>query len=81
GGVVLRGRPASQDELRTEKAEPVRILRVDEEVLGRNGRHLISRRGAQNLWTLTAAGEQWLQILLFPHAPHSKTTLSTDEDP
>ena len=63
-GVPLRGRnasPAEEEALGDRKAV---VLKVDEEVLGRNGRRLIVRRRGE--WELGRNGQRWLEIFLAP---------------
>lgn len=62
GGLPLRGRNASADEIRMLGRLPVYVTRVDAEVLGRNGRRIIVQRDGR--WTLGRNGETWLSILL-----------------
>ena len=63
GGTVISGRPADESEqaLLTGNRRHA-VLRVDSDVLGRNGRRLIARRGER--WELGSLGERWLAILL-----------------
>jgi len=63
GGVVLRGRAAAPQEAEALGHRPHRVIRVDESVLGENGRRLIVRGG--DGWRLGPAGERWLEIFLF----------------
>ena len=39
------------------------VLAVDEAVLGRNGRHLVVKRGSD--WVLGQTGETWLDLLMY----------------
>ncbi len=60
GGVVLGGRPATEEEASAQRLPYV--LDVDEEVLGRNGlRIVVSRSGS---WSIGSNGVRWLSILL-----------------
>jgi len=63
GGTVIAGRLADESE-RSRLAGGRRhaVLHVDTEVLGRNGRRLIARRGEN--WEVSSLGERWLSILL-----------------
>lgn len=81
GGVLLRGRPATAGESDRLARNSVLVLEVQEAVLGRNGRRLISRPSAAGEWALTASGEQWLEILQypFPRASRSGPPLLGDE--
>ncbi len=63
GGVVLRGRSATPDEIEALGGRTPHVLFVDEDVLGRNGRRLIVRRGGQ--WQLGRNGERWLEIFTY----------------
>ena len=60
GGVVLRGRPATQEEGAAQSLPYV--LRVDEEALGRNGLRHVVLRGHR--WQIGSNGVRWLSILL-----------------
>jgi murein DD-endopeptidase MepM/ murein hydrolase activator NlpD len=64
GGVVMRGRPATDEErgLLSGRAVPV-VRMADPAVLGRNGLRLVSERGGR--WELGAAGRKWLEILTY----------------
>lgn len=72
GGVPLRARPATGEELARLGGKPVRIEAVDEKVLGRNSRRLIVRDSGPGGWKLSAAGEQWLDILQYPSVRGSR---------
>ncbi len=63
GGVPLSGRNAQPDELARLGRANEMVLAVDEHVLGRNGRHLVVRRGQD--WTLGRNGESWLDLLMY----------------
>ncbi len=63
GGVPLSGRNARPEELEALGRHKTAVLRVDEEILGRNGLRLIVRR--QNEWQLGRNGERWLEILTY----------------
>lgn len=65
-GLALSGRAASTEERAQVGGNGHAILRVDEDVLGRNGRRLIINRNGN--WQLTDRGRDWLGILLFPHS-------------
>lgn len=60
GGAPLRARPARPEDL--GGAAP-RVIFADAAVLGRNGRGLVTPKGAQ--WQLSTQGRQWLDQLLF----------------
>ncbi|MCS6771437.1 MAG: M23 family metallopeptidase [Kiritimatiellae bacterium] len=62
GGVVLSGRPATPEESALLRKAGARVLRVNEKVLGRNGRRIVIRRG--DGWVLGPNGESWLSLLL-----------------
>ncbi len=61
GGVPLRVRSAPPAPA-TPATLPA-VVAVAERVLGRNGRGLVVRRG--NAWTLSAAGQVWLEQMLY----------------
>ncbi len=63
GGVVISGRAATPDERARLQGGRTRVENVDPEVLGRNGRGLITLRGGT--WILTGGGERWLSILMY----------------
>lgn len=63
GGVPLSGRNARPEEMEALGRHKTDVLRVDEDVLGRNGLRLIVRR--QNEWQLGRNGERWLEILTY----------------
>ncbi len=63
GGVPLSGRMASLEEVEAMERDSVRVLDVDEEVLGRNGLRLVVRRGGE--WAFGRNGERWLEILQY----------------
>ncbi len=65
GGVVLRGRPATEIETAAVDAGPAEdhVLRVDPDVLGRNGMRLVERRGDD--WTLGSGARRWLALLRY----------------
>ncbi len=60
GGVVLQGRPATENEVSGQRLPYV--LHVDEDVLGRNGLRIVVSRG--NAWQMGSNGIRWLSILL-----------------
>jgi peptidoglycan LD-endopeptidase LytH len=60
GGVVLRGRAASDAEATSERLPYV--LHADGDVLGRNGLRLVVSRGTG--WQLGSNGLRWLSIML-----------------
>ncbi len=63
GGVPLAGGFATQDDARLLQGGHHRVLEVDREVLGRNGRrHVVTRNGK---WVLGRNGEKWKEILLY----------------
>ncbi len=63
GGVPLSGRMASLEEVEAMGRDSVRVLEVDEDVLGRNGLRQVVRRGGE--WTFGRNGERWLEILKY----------------
>lgn len=63
GGVPLSGRMASLAEVKEMGRDAVRVLDVDEEVLGRNGLRHVVRRGGE--WSFGGNGERWLEILTY----------------
>ncbi len=63
GGVPLRARPATDEEMVLPANRSHRVVMVDEDVLGRNGQRLVVRR--QGAWQVGSNGESWLEILLF----------------
>lgn len=62
GGVVLAGRPATDEEIARLGRAPHAVLRVDEQELGRNGRRIVVKRGTD--WSVGSAGEAWLSLFL-----------------
>lgn len=62
-GIPLRGRAADPEETRLLGEERIRITAVDREVLGRNGRGVISPRGGG--WGLGRNGANWLALLTY----------------
>mgnify|MGYP003587394031 CR=1 FL=1 len=66
-GVPLRGRAATSAEREQLGKLKAKIIRVHEEILGRNGSRLLARRAG--VWLLAEAGEQWREMLLYPSAP------------
>lgn len=62
-GVPMRGRNATESEIEQLGGNRASVLDVDTDVLGRNGRRHIVRRGTN--WELGRNGERWLNILLF----------------
>jgi len=60
GGVVLRGRPATDTELAGSRLPYV--LTADADALGRNGLRLVVSRGSE--WQIGNSGMRWLSILL-----------------
>ena len=63
GGVPLKGRAATPEEVTRAGRADIAVLSVDESVLGRNGQRLVVKR--QGVWQLGGQGERWMQILLF----------------
>ncbi len=63
GGVPLSGRRAGASEAGRMGKRNAVVLRVAEDVLGRNGRRLVVRDGAG--WRLGPNGERWLEILTY----------------
>ncbi|MEA1929034.1 MAG: M23 family metallopeptidase [Candidatus Auribacterota bacterium] len=62
-GIPLYGREASRAELESLGKKKELVRRVDREVLGRNGCHLITYRRGN--WELARNGERWRSLLLF----------------
>ena len=62
-GVPLQGRNADERELQMLGRRQALVLSVHEEVLGRNGAHLIKR--TNGTWDLARSGERWLGILTY----------------
>lgn len=62
GGAPLKGRTASEADLRRLGRQRACVLSADPAVLGRNGRRLVVNR--QGAWTLGSNGETWLDLLL-----------------
>lgn len=62
-GLPFWGRNATDDEAAMLGASRVRVVRVDEEQLGRNGARMVQR--ARGGWQLGSGGEQWLNILTY----------------
>ncbi|HMP77618.1 MAG TPA: M23 family metallopeptidase [Kiritimatiellia bacterium] len=62
GGVLLAGRPASEEEAAALGRQSRAVLRVDETELGRNGRRIIVKRNSR--WEIGNNGETWLSLLL-----------------
>jgi peptidoglycan LD-endopeptidase LytH len=63
GGVPLRGRPASPEEVAGLGRATYAVLSVDEEVLGRNGMRLILNRQGKRI--LSSKGQNWLEIITY----------------
>jgi murein DD-endopeptidase MepM/ murein hydrolase activator NlpD len=63
GGVPLSGRPATEQERTLLGSRRHHILSVNEDVLGRNGLHLVTKRKGQ--WILGKNGERWLEVLTY----------------
>ncbi len=63
GGVPLRGRPASDDEVNQLGRAANDVLSVDEDVLGRNGMRLILTRQGKRV--LSSKGNRWLEVITF----------------
>jgi hypothetical protein len=63
GGAILQGRNLEPDEKTRLDRKRAVVARVDEAVLGRNGRHLIVHRGSS--WDIGSNGRQWLDILCY----------------
>lgn len=63
GGLPLRGREATDEELAALGRGSSLVLNVNEAVLGRNGCHLISRLSGS--WKLASNGQKWLEILAY----------------
>lgn len=62
-GIPLRGRAADDEESESLGNNPIRVTSVDREVLGRNGRRVISLRNQR--WTLGSNGRNWLSLLTY----------------
>lgn len=63
GGVLIRGRNLDPAERTRLDRKRVVVAKVHDSVLGRNGRHLIVRRGTT--WDIGNNGRQWLDILCY----------------
>lgn len=63
GGVPLRGRPATGEEVDGLGKASYAVLAVDEDTLGRNGMRLILLRQGKRV--LSSKGNQWLDIITF----------------
>jgi len=61
-GLPLSGRTATDEEVALAGKLPA-VLHVDGKVLGRNGRHLITKR--KNKWSLTRTGKKHLDMLRY----------------
>lgn len=59
GGVPLRGRP--ETEIRSPGRGRAIVAAVDEDILGRNGKRLVLKRGGS--WRVSAKGEEWVKLL------------------
>ncbi len=64
GGLPLRGRNGTPEEIAALGRAPHRVLTVDPLVLGRNGRRHVVKSGAN--WILGQNGTLWLDILTHP---------------
>lgn len=62
GGVPQSGRPATAEEKRRLGIKKSIVLAVNEDVLGRNGLRMVTKKQGQ--WILGKNGERWLDILL-----------------
>ena len=62
GGVLLAGRPATEEETTRLGRAPHAVLQVHEAELGRNGRRIIVKRNGH--WELGDNGAKWLGLLL-----------------
>lgn len=62
-GIPLYGRPAVRAESEALGKKKELIRNVDREILGRNGRHLISYRRGN--WELARNGERWISLLIY----------------
>ncbi len=62
-GLPLRGRPATGEEMEKLGRQKTMVWKVDEEVIGRNGCHLIAR--SPQGWELAPRGEKWLEVLTY----------------
>lgn len=62
-GMLLSGRCSTPAEKQTLGKQKAVVLSVDEEVLGRNGCHLVSRTSKG--WKLGRKGDEWLEILTY----------------
>jgi peptidoglycan LD-endopeptidase LytH len=63
GGVPLSGRPATEADRKALSGRRHHVLSVNEDVLGRNGLRIVTRRQGQ--WILGKNGERWLEILTY----------------
>ena len=64
GGLPLRGRNATAEEIAATARASHRVLMVDPRVLGRNGRRHVVNSGGR--WVLGQNGVTWLDILTHP---------------
>lgn len=62
-GLPLQGRIATDEEAGSLRGAEVQVRNVREDVLGRNGCHLISRSTGQ--WTIGSGGRRWLDVLSY----------------
>ncbi len=62
-GLPLSGRNATATETAALGNQRQTVLRVDPQVLGRNGRGLVSQTGGK--WQFTPKGRQWAEILFY----------------
>ncbi len=62
-GLPLSGRNAHAPEIAVLGNQRQAVLRVDPQVLGRNGRALVAQSGGK--WQFTAKGRQWAEIFFF----------------
>jgi murein DD-endopeptidase MepM/ murein hydrolase activator NlpD len=63
GGVLIQGRNLDAAEKKRLDKKRTVVAKVNESVLGRNGRHLIVHRGST--WEIGSNGRQWLDILCY----------------
>lgn len=62
-GLPVGGRQATDAEVQALGRRSCLVQHVDEDTLGRNGCHLITRLGGE--WSLTESGQRWLEVLTF----------------
>jgi hypothetical protein len=68
-GVILKGRNASETELRELGSAQRKVLDVSTDALGRNGGRLVEQSG--NNWQVARGGERWLEKLMYDASSRS----------